>query len=403
VALKKGTSMIDATTKPRILLVEDDPGDTRLHREILRSAFLDFELQHALTLADGMQAIRDSRFDVVMLDLTLPDSFGLETVTQMCTIAQQTAIVVLTGIDDEALAIQAVQAGAKDFLQKGEIHVGVLGRCLRYAMERQRARRRDQQQLEQLARSNAQLQQFTSIASHDLQEPLRKVLAFGDHLRAACGDRLGPEGDDYLRRMQDAAARMRRLVETLLEYSRLSSRAPQLRAVDLNQTMVDVLARLESCLAKNDAVVQIDPLPTVLGDPSQLHQLFQNLVADAIKFHRPDEPPRIHIYAAPRDDYSGEPPDEPPDGADGWRRIAVQDNGLGIDEKFHDRVFEPFQRLHGREQYDGTGMGLTICRGIAEAHGGRLELQSLPGEGSTFTVTLPHAATAERRLAEAIA
>jgi PAS domain S-box-containing protein len=228
---------------------------------------------------------------------------------------------------------------------------------------------------EQLAQSNRELQDFASVASHDLQEPLRKIQAFGDRLRTRYGAALSPDGLDYLTRMQQAAGRMQSLINDLLTFSRIASRSHPFTPVDLQVVAREVLGDLEEQIARSQAQVQLGQLPMIEADPLQMRQLLQNLLGNALKFHRPEQPPLVTISAARA-------------GAVSWA-ISVADNGIGFDEKYLDRIFTVFQRLHARQQYDGTGMGLAICRRIVERHGGTLSARSAPGAGATFVVTLP--------------
>jgi light-regulated signal transduction histidine kinase (bacteriophytochrome) len=242
---------------------------------------------------------------------------------------------------------------------------------------RKQTERELERYMQELERSNAELQDFAAIASHDLQEPLRKVLAFGDHLREHCGDNLDELGRDFLGRMQNAARRMSVLIEALLQYSRVTTRAQPFQRVDLTQVMFEVLVDMEERIAQTHAKVAIMPLPNVIADPMQMRQLLQNLVANAIKFQRPGTAPHLEIGGRTTDQ--------------GWCEISVRDTGIGFDEKYLDRIFRPFQRLHGRSEYEGSGMGLAICRKVVARHGGTITAHSRPGEGSTFVVTLPGA------------
>ena len=225
-----------------------------------------------------------------------------------------------------------------------------------------------------LEATNRELQQFAYIASHDLQEPLRKIIAFGDRLRLHATDALGEKGLDYLQRMQNAATRMQQLIEDLLNYSRITTRAGPIEAVDLTEVVGEVAVDLEFRIAETGGRLEIRQLPAVHADRSQLRQLFQNLIANALKFHRPEEKPVVRIEG---------------EAADGMAEIRVQDNGIGFDEKYLDRIFLPFQRLHSRDQYEGTGIGLAICRKIADRHGGTISARSAPGRGTTFILRLP--------------
>jgi signal transduction histidine kinase len=227
----------------------------------------------------------------------------------------------------------------------------------------------------ELRRSNRELQDFAFVASHDLQEPLRKILAFGDRLAKKEAEALSPEGQDYLRRMTGAADRMQNLIHDLLEFSRVTSKAKPFAATDLNEVLDRVLDDLQGQIERTGGRVDRGDLPTLEADVTQMHQLFQNLVGNALKFAKPDVAPVVTISAARV-------------GGDRWA-ISVADNGIGFDQKHADKIFTIFQRLHARQEYEGSGIGLSICRKIAERHGGAIQTRSQPGEGATFTITLP--------------
>ena len=234
----------------------------------------------------------------------------------------------------------------------------------------------------ELERSNRELQDFSYVASHDLQEPLRKIRAFGDLLAARHGDKLSGSGRQYIDFMQEAAARMQTLIQDLLDYSRVTTRARPFDAVSLSQTAREVLADLELLVERTGGEVELGPLPMIQADSTQMRQLLQNLIGNALKFHRPGVSPRVRVEARIRPAASGLAEDARCD-------IVVRDNGIGFEEKYVDRIFQPFQRLHGRDAYEGTGIGLAICRKIAERHGGLISARSTPGEGTTFCVSLP--------------
>ncbi len=233
----------------------------------------------------------------------------------------------------------------------------------------------------ELDRSNRDLQDFAYIASHDLQEPLRKIVAFGDRLREMLGAEMDPTIDDYLARMQNAAGRMQGLITALLTLSRISTRNLNAAEVDLAQVIRDeVLIDLESALEESGGTIEIGELPRLTADTLQMRQLLQNLLSNGLKFRRPGVAPRLRVY-------SKQIRNAQTDAL--FYRIFVEDNGIGFDQKYIDRIFQPFQRLHGQQQYAGTGMGLAICRKIAERHGGSITASSTPGSGSAFIVTLP--------------
>lgn len=238
-----------------------------------------------------------------------------------------------------------------------------------------------------LERSNRELQDFAYVASHDLQEPLRKVAVFGDRLKVKCAAALGDEGRDYLERMQKAVVRMQTLINDLLAFSRVTSKAAPFGTVDLGAVAREVLGDLETRLEQSGAQVEVGPLPTIEAEPLHMRQLLQNLLGNALKFQRPETKPVIKIAAelfqkAERSRARNAPTRE-------WVRLSVSDNGIGFDEKYLDRIFQVFQRLHGRGEYPGSGVGLAITRKIVEHHNGEITARSRPGEGATFIVTLP--------------
>ncbi len=222
--------------------------------------------------------------------------------------------------------------------------------------------------------SNRELQDFAYVASHDLQEPLRKIQAFGDRLNGKYGDILTDKGRDYLARMQNAAARMQILIEDLLSFSRVTTKAQPYAPVNLKEIATAVVSDLEVRVEETDATVEIGDLPTLDADALQMRQLFQNLISNALKFHKKDVPPVVKLEAAKQGK---------------MYEIKVIDNGIGFEEKYSDRIFTIFQRLHGRSAYEGTGIGLAVCRKIVERHGGTITARSIPEEGATFILTLP--------------
>ena len=230
-----------------------------------------------------------------------------------------------------------------------------------------------------LKQRNRELQDFAYVASHDLQEPLRKIRAFAGLMQEDYADAVDETGLYYLDRMQDAATRMSTLISDLLSFSRVTTQARPFEAVDLNEALRDVLSNLEILIGEVGGRVEAEPLPTIEADGTQMRQLLQNLIGNALKFRRPEVPPVVRVSARLEEGAAG---------ADVCR-LSVADNGIGFDEKYLDRIFTPFQRLHSRSAYAGTGIGLAICRRIAERHGGTLTATSAPGEGSTFVAVLP--------------
>jgi len=255
-----------------------------------------------------------------------------------------------------------------------------LGVAFENVTERRNAQRRARaQELERrtadLSRSNQELSRFAYVASHDLSAPLHKVKAFGGRLQQKVEGKLDEEGRDYLRRMLRAVDGMQRLIDALLELARVSTRGAAAEVVDLGALAKDVVESLDLEIARARARVEVADLPRISADPLQMRQLLQNLLSNAVKFHAPGAEPRVRI----RGKTTG----------DGFCELVVSDNGIGLDMKYADRIFQPFQRLQSSAEYAGSGMGLAICREIVSRHGGTISVTSAPGRGSEFTVVLP--------------
>jgi light-regulated signal transduction histidine kinase (bacteriophytochrome) len=230
-----------------------------------------------------------------------------------------------------------------------------------------------ERQARELMRSNAELQQFAYVASHDLQEPLRMISSYTQLLMRRYGDRFDEEAREFMDFVVDGAARMKQLIEDILAYSRVGTRTRELRPVSADTALAKALVNLRGSIEGCGAAVTHDKLPEVAADEAQLVQLFQNLIGNALKF-KGEAPPHIHVGAAAL--------------PDAWE-IAVRDNGIGIEPQYFERIFMVFQRLHSKGEYPGTGIGLAICKKVVDRHGGNIRVESRPGEGSTFYFTLP--------------
>ena len=241
--------------------------------------------------------------------------------------------------------------------------------------ERRHTEARLAEQRRELQRSNAALDEFASIASHDLQEPLRKILSFGERLSLSLGPALDGNAGMLLKRMLSAADRMRTLINDLLAYSQVSTRHQQFVATDLAGVAREVIADLETVVADVGGRVDVGELPVIDADALQMRQLLQNLLGNALKYRRPGTPPVVQLRCTN------------PSGPN--CTITVTDNGIGFNAVYAEKIFKMFERLHGRAQYEGSGIGLAICRAIVERHGGTITAASTPGQGSTFSVTLP--------------
>jgi light-regulated signal transduction histidine kinase (bacteriophytochrome) len=244
--------------------------------------------------------------------------------------------------------------------------------------ERKNAEAALQEAHEELKRSNSELEQFAYVASHDLQEPLRMVSSYTQLIDRRYGDRLDGDAREFMHYVVDGAARMKQLIEDLLAYSRVGTKGKEFREIEVEAALKRAVTNLRAAIEESGAAVTWDPLPTVSGDDLQLAQLFQNLIGNALKF-RGRSVPRVHVSVSEQENE--------------WQ-IAVADNGIGIEPQYFERIFMVFQRLHTQADYPGTGIGLAICKKVVERHGGRIGVESRPGEGSRFHFTLPkrHAA-----------
>ena len=494
----------------RILLVEDNHADRELVLELLAEYQQHrIAIRHASTLAEAKAALADDGADCILLDLGLPDSYGMETVREVRAAAQDVPIVVLTGLDDEEVGVAALQEGAQDFLAKGWMSGPALVRSIRYAEERNRVKAelirtnaeleagrerlkraqeiahlgsweladgqltwsdevyriygvypqefeptydaylaavhpddrgrvdaayrdsvhegRDAYELEyrilrwpygavrtlhercthrrspdgsiarsegivqdvtewkeaeetlkryaaELERSNADLQRFAYVASHDLQAPLRNIISFSQLLERRYRGQLDTDADEFIGFIVEGCMRMQSLIQDLLLLSRVTTQARPLAPTDAGVVVADALRMLESVVHGAGASVTVGELPAVMADEVQLGQIFSNLVGNAIKYRREGVRPEVRITARR---------------LDRMVEFSVADNGIGIEPEHLVAIFEMFRRLHTHDEYEGTGIGLALVKKIAERHGGEAWAESVPGEGSTFSFTLP--------------
>jgi len=382
------------------LLVEDNPTDARMIRCALSETHGAIEVWRGLfsvtrvdCLEDALTRLKQGNFDVVLLDLQLPDSGGLEALSEVRDAAMEVPVVVLTGFDDEGLALAAIQRGAQDYVAKDRLDGRLLARTIRHAIERKRsevqqvrraeeleaAHARIEQQAaelkaraEQLDRINRELDDFTYIASHDLKEPLRGIAAYCEILLEDYHDKLDADGQQRLESLVKLCDRLEILIGDLLTYCRVGGIRPADAGVGLDAVVADVLETLCPAIDRRGASARVvGELPVVSGDATLIGMALGNLIANGLKFN--DNPhPCVEIGALASD---------PP-------TLFVRDNGIGIERKHHEDIFTIFRRLHGRKQYEGTGAGLTIVRKIVQSHGGRVWVESQPGRGSTFFFTL---------------
>lgn len=249
---------------------------------------------------------------------------------------------------------------------------------LRTIAELERATAVLDRQARRLGESNRDLQEFAYVASHDLQEPLRKILAFSDRLGSRLGDDLDDTSRDYFERLRNAATRMQKLIDDLLVYSRVQTQGDAHQRADLSEIVRSVVGDLEIAIEESGTTVSVGDLPTIEGDPSQMRQLFQNLIGNAMKFRKDGVAPMIAVAGGVEDTADGP-----------VCVITVADNGIGFDPEHGEKIFTVFQRLHGRGEYEGSGIGLAVTRRVAERHGGTIRATGRPGHGATFVIRIP--------------
>ncbi len=375
-----------AYLKSKILIVDDEPGNVLLLEQMMIQEGYD-SLHSTSDPTQSLELFNEVQPDLVLLDLNMPRMDGFEVMEQLKIVDPESLVpvLVLTALKDEESKLRALRSGAKDFLGKPfdltEANLRIKN-LLEMRLLHQRVRMHnqlleDQVQLRtaELERSTEELTDFAYIASHDLQEPLRKIIAFGDRLAGKFGSVLNDTGKDYIDRMQKSAIRMKGLIDGLLHFSRVTMHSAPFQEIDLNEVVSEVLADLEVQIERTKGRVEVDTLPRVEGGIFQMRQLFQNLISNGLKYHKDGVAPVIKIrYAGFNEKFE---------------EIYIEDNGKGFDEKHLDRIFRPFERLHGHSEYGGTGMGLAICHKIVTHHKGQITARSQPSQGATFIVKLP--------------
>lgn len=380
-------SRTDAKPMVRVLLIEDSDLQAEIiQKELAQCEGVVFTVERKDRLAAGLERVSKGGVDIVLLDLSLPDSQGLESFTGLSARAPALPVVILTIADDDALAMAALRSGAQDYLVKGQIDARMLPRVIRYAVERKRVdeslrkargelERRVEARTSELRKANRELALFASVASHELRAPLRQILAWGDLLKENSGQALDETGLGLLRRIQEAARRQGGIVDSLRELTLVTTHGRPLEPVELDAVVGEIVADMAPLFASAGGRLEVGSLPALRADRIQMGQLFQNLFSNAFKYRDKERPPLVAVRCRLLGTAAVE--------------IDVEDNGIGFEQKYAERIFEPFQRLHGPETYEGAGMGLSICARIVARHGGALKARGMPGKGSTFTVTLP--------------
>ena len=365
-------------TKLRILLVEDNPADVELELLTLRKDGFEVSGDVAQTAEEFTLRIRTTNYDLILADYNLPQWRGTEALDILCRENQDVPLIVVTGYLGEEKAVDYIKQGATDCVLKD--HLARLPASARRALEERRLRvqRRQAeedlaQKVDELARSNAELEQFAYVASHDLQEPLRMIANYTQLLAERYRGKLDQQADKYIAYSVDGATRMQTLIQDLLKFSRVGRQEIERRTTDCRMVVEQALKNLQAAVQESGAAVNWNGLPVVKADPSQLAQVFQNLIANAIKFHGA-QTPVIQIDAEKKDHE--------------WL-FTVSDNGIGIPAESWQDIFVIFRRLHPRDEYAGNGIGLSICKKIIERHTGKIWIEAQATPGCRFKFTLP--------------
>lgn len=369
--------------KPVILIVDDQPDNLRVLSSML--VIKGYNVRKALTGEMALATCQKVVPDLILLDIMMPDLTGYEVCESLQANPQtcKIPIIFLSALDDSTAKVKAFSSGGADYITKPFQTEEVLARIQKQLtidrLQRQLIQKNEELQTlnEELQRSNVELEQFAGIASHDLQSPLQLIMGYADMLLWQYDTLLDEKGEHYLSEISKASQRMNQLIHDLLSYSRVRSGKVELEPIDCEVVLAEALANLQDDINSSGACITHDTLPIVLGDRTQLIQLFQNILSNAIKFRRPQVPPEINISLTLN--------------PENFAEFSIQDNGIGIAEEDYPVVFEIFKRIHAYNKYPGTGIGMSLCKKIVEVHGGRIWLTSQLHIGTTFffTLTLP--------------
>jgi len=384
-----------------ILLVEDNKGDERLIRELLgEQKLIRFNIEMASSLKESERKISENLFDIILLDLGLPDSSGLETLIKLIAIFPGLAtIIILTGLNDTEIGLKAVNNGAQDYIIKGQVDSEKLLKSIIYSFERSRLNRELKTQIEarmlaeretlklnseleqrihdrtaQLEIVNTELEAFSHSVSHDLRAPLRHINGFAEILKEEFGDQLPEKARSYLNVIEDAAKKMNRLIDDLLNLSRTNRTELKKSAVKMKQVLDEAISEVGLLLENRTVDFQISELPEVIGDYNLLRMVWINLLDNAIKYTRPRKKAVIKIDCKKeKKEYI----------------FCIRDNGVGFDMQYADKLFGVFQRLHAEDEFEGNGIGLSNVRRIISRHHGRTWAEAELDKGAAFYFSLP--------------
>lgn len=360
--------------KKEILVVDDTPDNLRLLSAMLTQK--DYEVRKALSSKQAILSVEADAPDLILLDIKMPEMTGYE----VCKIlkdnpkTQSIPVIFISALDDALDKVRAFAVGGADYITKPFQEPEVLAR-----IENQLYLRELQSQLKQhnqeLLRSNQELEQFAYIVSHDLQQPLQSIIGYARIISLQCPDVLNLAAGDYLENILDAGNRMQRLIHDLLSYAQIGREGEDFSLIDGNTVLAQALKNLDIALKESHVQLSHDQLPAIWGSETQLVQLFQNLIGNAIKFSRPEAVPQVQIAVSKASQST-------------WR-FEVHDNGIGMPPESLQQIFKNFQRLHSADKYPGTGIGLATCKKIVENHGGKIWVESQQNVGTSFYFEFP--------------
>lgn len=358
--------------KGDILIVDDTPANLRVLSATLSGR--GYEVRCVNSGAMALTVARNAPPDLILLDIKMPEMDGYQVCQQLKSDPKtyEIPVIFLSALDDTADKVKAFTAGGVDYITKPFQTEEVLAR-VKNQLTISHLRQKLTAQNDELMRSNLELEQFASVVSHDLQQPLQVIVGFARMLEKKSQNWQSEDTKKFLGHILVSGTHMQELIRDLLAYSRVNTSDFAYERVDCNEVLSQVLNNLQMANARSNAVVDYPPLPTVMANESQLEQVFQNLISNALKFQRPNTTPRVEISVTQEDEW----------------QFSIKDNGIGIKPEKFPSIFQMFKRLHKRQEYPGTGIGLAICQKVIDAHGGRIWVESEPGIGTVFHFTLP--------------
>jgi signal transduction histidine kinase len=358
-----------------ILLVDSDAHDRELCRRAIGHHFGNANIHECDTAAGALAFLHAEPADCILIENVLPDSNGIDFLLALRreVLAQDSAVIMITAHGDEQTAVAAMKLGAKDYLVKSRGMEQALAQTIAQALDRVRHQREVIDYRDRLELSHRAMSEFAHTASHDLKAPLRRIMSYCDLLAAQASERLTAEEKSYIERLGVNAHRMRQLVDDLLVFSTSGEKQESRQPCDVSALIAEVLDYFGDTLEETGAEVLVGAMPPVNVYPVACRQLFQNLIGNALKYRRKAVPPHIEISYMPM-----------PAG----HMFTVRDNGIGIAKEHQENIFKTFTRLHRHDDIEGTGLGLSICKKVVEMHGGRIWVDSAPGQGAAFNFTL---------------